>query len=118
MTEKRAEADPPSETKTDAASGGNPHDLFVGEIKQAFAQLGPAGEEAAMTAAQQLIQQGIEQGKPKWQREFLLKQLNLKFGAVSESVAARVNAADEAELEKLAGGVLTAATIDELFADE
>jgi len=46
----------------------------------------------------------------------VLKQLTLRFGALSEDVIARVQTAPSEELELFAERVLTAQTLDEILA--
>lgn len=74
-----------------------------------------------MTAGQRLveqgIQQGIRQGIPQGIRRALLSQLRLKFGDVPADVTARVEAGEVAALERWTERVLTATTLDDIFAD-
>jgi hypothetical protein len=55
------------------------------------------------------------EGELVGERKVLLKQLTLKFGAVSEGTRQRLVAATAAELDTWAARVLTAGTIDEVF---
>ena len=58
-------------------------------------------------------QQGIEKGK----MDLLLRLLEWRFGAVSEAISARVKQADSPTLELWSKRILTAQTIEEVFAD-
>lgn len=62
------------------------------------------------------ITQGIAQGKAELRRATLDKLLRLKFGPLSDAVRARLDAADEASLDRWTERILFAATLDELFA--
>jgi predicted transposase YdaD len=55
------------------------------------------------------------EGKAEGRRLTLAKQLQLKFGALSDDVRARLDAADEASLDLWTERILVAATLDELF---
>ena len=56
------------------------------------------------------------EGQLSGRRLTLAKQLRLKFGALSDAVRARLEAADEASLDLWTERVLFAATLDEMFA--
>ncbi|MCA9529112.1 MAG: transposase, partial [Myxococcales bacterium] len=74
-------------------------------------ELGPGGEEAFVTGAEQLREEGRRAG----QARLLIKLLDLRFGAVAYGYAGRVHAADEAQVDQWAERVLDAADIDEVF---
>jgi predicted transposase YdaD len=84
-------------------------------------EVGEDAEEAIMTAADMLreegLQKGLKKGHEKGQRELLLKLLSLRFGELPEAVSARVNAADSAQLYVWAERVLSASTLAEILAD-
>jgi len=87
--------------------------------------LNPQAESTAMTAAQKLIEQGIAEGIAKGrtegivegQRATLRRVLTLRFGPFPERLEADLAAADEARLSVLVDRVLTAESLDEVFAD-
>ncbi|HEU4537626.1 MAG TPA: Rpn family recombination-promoting nuclease/putative transposase [Polyangiaceae bacterium] len=83
--------------------------------------LGPRAEEAYMTGAQILREEGRREGEAKGriegQAKMLLKLLALRFGSVAEDVATRVRSAPEAQLERWVERVLTAGSLDEVFAE-
>jgi flagellar biosynthesis/type III secretory pathway protein FliH len=62
------------------------------------------------------IKEGLKQGVQKGQQTMLLKQLQTRFGTLSEATVARVNAAGTAELELWAERILTAPTLDDVLA--
>ena len=94
-------------------------------------ELGPGGEEAFVTGAEQLreegrmqgLERGLERGREEGREEgrragqarLLIKLLDLRFGAVAYGYAGRVHAADEAQVDQWAERVLDAADIDEVF---
>ena len=62
------------------------------------------------------LAEGIEKGQAAGHAGLLLRQLELRFGAVSEAVRERVRGASASELEAWAEAVLSAASIDEVLA--
>lgn len=81
--------------------------------------LGQEGHEMTMSAYQKLRQEshaeGRVEGRAEKARSILLRQLQLKFGALSADVVERVGAAEEPELDRWSDRVLTATTLDEVF---
>jgi hypothetical protein len=78
--------------------------------------LGPASKEAYVTYGELLIQQGIEQGIERGERQVLVRQLTRRFGSLPDHAAQRIEAAGRAELELWADRVLTASSLDEVLA--
>jgi hypothetical protein len=83
--------------------------------------LGPEAKDAIMTAGQRLIeqgrQQGIEQGRQRFQ-DLLLRLLRQRFGnEVDTRVEQRIAAASFEQFEAWSARVLSAATLADLFAD-
>ena len=77
--------------------------------------------EALMgTVAEAWIEQGraegAAEGRTEGQAELLLRQLQLRFGALPEAVRGRVRSASVSELEAWAEAVLDAASLDEVLA--
>ena len=71
-----------------------------------------------MTSGQQLIEQGIQQGRQKERRRLLLRFLRQRFGdEVDAQVERRVGVASGEQLEIWTMRVLSAATLSELLAD-
>ena len=62
-------------------------------------------------------QEGIEEGLQKGEMNLLLRQLEWRFGAVSETITARVKQADSSALQLWSKRILTAQTIEEVIAD-
>lgn len=83
---------------------------------------GPTAEEVAVTAGEQLLEQGREQGRQegeatgvlKGERRILLRILS-RLGTVTPEVNARVQAAVQADLERWAESALSANSIEDVF---
>jgi hypothetical protein len=84
-----------------------PHEL----VRRLLAAVGDEGKEEIMTAADQLIEIGREEGT----RNMLQKMLRRRFGPLPEAVGARVAAASMAELEDWSMNLLTAPALDDVF---
>ena len=92
------------------------------------AAVGSEMKEAVMTVAQQLIeegrqeglqegrQEGLQEGQEEGRRRLLLRLLALKFGALPAAIGARVEGADCDTLDRWGERILTASTLDEVFA--
>lgn len=74
---------------------------------------GPDMREIIVTELDEIERRGVRRGV----RETLLRQMDARFGAVPEAVAARVEAADKATLNRWSLRVLTAATPEEVISD-
>jgi Putative transposase, YhgA-like/Domain of unknown function (DUF4351) len=85
-------------------------------VRRLLAAVGEEGKEEIMTAADQLMERGREQGRVQGQREMVLNQLRRRFGAVPDAVVARVAAAGMAELDTWSMSLLTAPALDDVFA--
>lgn len=85
-------------------------------FRQRIRETLPEAEEAAMTFAEQLLQEGMEKGSRNALVEMLEKQITLKFGGLSAESAARVKAASNEELERYIERILSAETIESVFA--
>jgi predicted transposase YdaD len=85
--------------------------------------LGAGAKEAYVTYGEQLIQQGMERGREEGlgeglrqgQVKLLRKQLEQRFGPLSELALKRLQTAGDEDLDRWAGRVLTAGTLDEVF---
>ncbi|TVR56627.1 MAG: DUF4351 domain-containing protein [Candidatus Competibacteraceae bacterium] len=64
-----------------------------------------------MTIAEQWVQEGRQEGEAK----ALLRLVQVKFGPPEPAVAARIAAADSAQVERWLERILTANSPDELF---
>lgn len=79
-------------------------DVEPERVQELFRRLGPRGEEAYMTGAQKLKEEGRAEGRA----EVLIKQLELKLGAVPEHIAERIRRARADEIDRWVERVLTA----------
>lgn len=81
------------------------------EIEALAAAVGQNGQEAYMTAAQELKAEGEVRGKIKALKEVL----TIRFGELSPAVEARVDAASGDDLRKWFPRAVTAPSLDEVF---
>ena len=96
------------------------NNMLAERVKQWTEQWKAEGLQAGM---QQGLEQGLEQGRNQGRREgrqegeaaMLLRQLTRKFGAIDESIRARVLGADAEQLLVWGERVLSADTIEEVF---
>jgi hypothetical protein len=99
------------------------------EIHDFAHEHGGNAEEAEMTAAQRLIEQGLEKGLEKGRIEgraegrtegaaaTLERQIGLKFGGVDDATRTRLANASAEELALWTDRILSAQSLEELFAD-
>jgi len=59
--------------------------------------------------------QGLTEGEAKGRTELVLRQLTVRFGALPESVRARLQVASSQELDGIGERLLTAGTLSEVF---
>lgn len=78
---------------------------------------GEDAEEVIMSAAEKLIQQGIEKGIEKERRALLLQFLEQRFGALPAAITARVSAADVGMLKRWVDRAFEARSLDEVFTE-
>ena len=71
------------------------------------------GYEYVSEFARQFVAEGREEG----QKEVLIEQLGLKFGELADEVRERVRAADGVQLRIWLKRVLTAQSIEQVFAE-
>jgi len=85
-------------------------------------QLSEPAREEAMDLVEQFAQRKKEEGRAEGhaegRRTLLLKLLTLKFGPPSDAVQARVEAASLEDTDRWAERILTATTIEDVFATE
>ncbi len=86
-------------------------------VAKLLATVGDEGKEEIMTAADQLMERGRAQGRQQGLRDVVLTQLRARFGALPDAVVARVGVAGTAELDRWSVSLLTAPTLDGVFAD-
>jgi hypothetical protein len=77
------------------------------DLRRFAHQLGPTGDEAYMTGAQQLMVQG--------RVELLLKQMTTKFGALPQETVRRIRSASSEEIDRYGERVLSATTVEEVL---
>ncbi len=87
------------------------------EFRAKLHEVAPEAEEAVMTIAEQLIAQGEAKGRVEGQVSLLTKLLTLKFGEIPPHRRTRMESASLAELDVWAERVLSATTLDEVFAE-
>lgn len=93
-------------------------------FKIALARIHGGSATMGKTIAQQWLEEGMEKGMEKGKAEgvamgradLLMRQVRKRFGDVSPQIEARVRAADVDTLDRWGDLILTAATLDELFA--
>jgi hypothetical protein len=91
------------------------------ELAEALAEAAPEAKEIIMTLAEQLRQEGLNDGIQKGRIEgaagVLRRQLELRFGVLSEDVSARLQAATQEEIDKWSERFVTADSLAAVFAD-
>ena len=97
-----------------------PH-LGLKELIEQVHQVIPESENEVMTLAEQLMQQGeqrgLEKGLEKGLKRTVRRLLELKFGPLSTETINRIEAADEAALDRYTERVLTATSLEEVLGD-
>jgi hypothetical protein len=88
--------------------------VSLASLRTFVARMGPAAEEAYMTGAQQLREQGRAEGRA----ETVTRLLRVKFGEVPADLVARLRPASVDELDRWIARILVAASIEELFAED
>ena len=73
-------------------------------------------EEGRIEGIEEGREEGLEAGEHRALAAILTKQIRLRFRDVPPDCAARIEAASKAELERWLERILTAETLDELFA--
>jgi predicted transposase/invertase (TIGR01784 family) len=67
---------------------------------------------------QEGLQQGRQEGRQEGERRLVLRQLRRRFGELPEALRERVEAAQCEELERWSDRLLSAGSLDEVFAEE
>ncbi|GAB2533295.1 Rpn family recombination-promoting nuclease/putative transposase [Nocardia heshunensis] len=96
--------------------------LTVGETRKSdlgplINQLGPRAREIMMTTAEQLRAEGEARGETRGRADSLIEQLGLKFGELSADTTSIIRAGDLQQLRTWAAKVLTADTLEDVFAE-
>lgn len=73
--------------------------------------------EGRKEGIQEGIQKGRQEGRQEGQRSLLAKLFQLKFGKLDQQTEKRLTEADPAQLQVWAERILTASSMDEIWAD-
>ncbi|MFN7588872.1 MAG: DUF4351 domain-containing protein, partial [Planctomycetota bacterium] len=96
-------------------------DVGLDDLQMAFQQHLNRYRSPIMTTAERIrqegVSQGITQGLSRGQAKTLLRQMHKRFGPLSDAVVARIQAASEAELDRLTDRILDVDSLDALLAD-
>jgi hypothetical protein len=92
-------------------------DVGLDDLQMAFQQHLNRYRSPIMTTAERIRQEGVSQGLSRGQAETLLRQMHKRFGPLSDAVVARIQAASEAELDRLTDRILDVDSLDALLAD-
>jgi hypothetical protein len=84
-------------------------------LPQLMAAVGEDGRDEIVNAAEELIEEGREQGREQEARELLVRLLASRFGALTPAARARVNGADRAQIEQWVERLLTAPSLEALL---
>ena len=87
--------------------------VFYETVRQV---MGIESEQKFRSLWDEAIDEGLARGLTKGRRSTLAKQMQLRFGPLTPATEARLEAADEATLDRWTERILTAASLDELFA--
>ncbi|MCG5531688.1 Rpn family recombination-promoting nuclease/putative transposase, partial [Halorhodospira halochloris] len=90
------------------------------DVRQALEQTRPdRAEELVMTVAEEWIKRGEERGLQKGEAKLLLWQVEQKFGEqAANRYRERIERAQEAEIRRWSARILTADSVEDLFADD
>jgi hypothetical protein len=91
-------------------------ELQYREFRETIRRQLPESEEAVMTIAEQLIQQGRAEGRVEGRVEILEQLLVEKFGTLPPSLHERLASATDEQFARWSRRVLHAETLDEMFA--
>jgi hypothetical protein len=87
-------------------------------LARAFQQARPGNEAMVSLAAREWMAEGEARGRTEGKAEALTQFLLRRFGPVSDSVTARIEAADSETLDRWIGRVIDAPTVDGVFDQE
>lgn len=96
-------------------------EMYFAELQELMERQFPhLAKEKFMSTAERLRRLGREEGRQEGRQEgraeLLLRQLAARFGSVPGQAEARIRSASTTELDRWAIGLLTAATLDDVFA--
>jgi hypothetical protein len=93
-----------------------PNEVEAAVLREVLKEIIPGQETRVMSiAAEQWKAEGIQIGEISGKADLLLRQLRRRFGALPESVQARVLGASEDQLNEWAETLLDASTLDAVF---
>jgi len=87
------------------------------QFRDKMKELAPATEEAAMNYHDHVIEEGRQQGRTEGQRATLTKLLTIKFGPLDTTVIERLETATPVELDRALERILSAESLDAVFAE-
>jgi len=100
----------------------NEHATNQGLSRVLHSTLGARASEAMMTLGEQLRAEGREEGREEGavlgQRDLLHRMVVGRFGVLPEPLAARLASATLEQIDRWANRLVTAATVDAIFADD
>lgn len=92
-------------------------DARAEDVAEVLGRVGPGAREDYMTSLnQRLIDEGLERGRNDGESAVILRLLTLRFGELGPAIEARVGQATSEERARWAERILTAATLDDVFA--
>lgn len=90
-------------------------DVLPQDLRRLALQIGPAAEEAYMTAAQKLTEESYARGRAAGIAELLIRQLGLRFGSLPEATRQKILNATPELLDVWAERVITGSTLEEIL---
>lgn len=94
-------------------------EVLPDDLRRLALQIGPVAEEAYMTAAQKLTEEsyalGRAEGKAEGKAELLIRQLGLRFGALSAATQEKILHALPERLDVWAERVITGRSLEEIL---
>jgi hypothetical protein len=91
--------------------------LGAREVRRIFEMDAIIQSPGVQDLIQQLEAEGEAKGRLEHAREMLLRLLRVRFGEIPGSTIEQMQGAELAELDRWAERVLTAATVEEIFAE-
>ena len=86
------------------------------DLKEFLKALGPQTQEAFMTGADILREEGRKEGEAKGEAKIILRLLRAKFGEVPSEAEERLRSASVEQLDTWAERLLTAESVEEALA--
>ena len=89
-------------------------DVEAKDMERIIKPLGKKGKEALVSAADKLRAEGRAEGRVEGRVALVLRQLQLKFGALDKALEAKVESASSEALDKVAELILSAESLDDV----